>query len=373
MKIIDRYVLRELAAPFLFGVAAFAAVFIGGSLLFKFTRLVAEQGMPLGKALLVFLYWLPGYVVLTFPMAALLAALLAFGRMSGDGETTAIRAGGVSLLRVMVPVMAAGLAVSLFTVAFNETIVPASSRAAEELLARTVGTQNHVLISASEGGRISNIIYADRFDRERGLLLNVTYFQYLKGELVLVIQGKRAVYRKGERSVHRNGKRTVYRTGTWEFYDGFMQYVDPYRKSTLIIGAEHPLRFDLGHDPEDIALRQRDAEQMTWGELGEYLRRLAKEGVPTAELRVAWHHKLSVPFASLIFAIVGAPLGLRSPRTGSALGLGLSIIIIFTYYVIWNYLAIVAEKGAFPPFLAAWAPNFAGLAIGAVLIRRAAR
>jgi lipopolysaccharide export system permease protein len=357
MKIIDRYVLRELAAPFLFGVGAFAAVFIGGSLLFKFARLVAEQGMPLGRALLVFLYWLPGYVVLTFPMAALLAALLAFGRMSGDGETTAIRAGGVSLLRVMVPVMAAGLAVSLFTVAFNETIVPASARAAEELLARTVGTQHHVLVSASEGGHISNIIYADHFNRERGLLRNVTYIQYLKGEPVLVIQGERAIYRAGK----------------WEFYDGFMQYFDPYRKSTLIIGSKHPLRFDLGHDPEDIALRQRDPEEMTWGELGEYLRRLSKEGVPTAELRVAWHHKLSVPFASLIFALVGAPLGLRSQRTSSALGLGVSMIIIFAYYVIWNYLAIVAEKGAFPPFLAAWAPNFAGLAIGAALIRRAAR
>ena len=122
MKIIDRYVLRELAAPFLFGVGAFAAVFIGGSLLFKFTRLVAEQGMPLGKALLVFLYWLPGYVVLTFPMAALLAALLAFGRMSGDGETTAIRAGGVSLLRVMVPVMAAG---HLLVFGFVEGIITA--------------------------------------------------------------------------------------------------------------------------------------------------------------------------------------------------------------------------------------------------------
>jgi lipopolysaccharide export system permease protein len=357
MKIIDRYVLRELVAPFLFGVGAFAAVFIGGSLLFKFARLVAEQGVPLGKALLVFVYWLPGYVVLTFPMAALLAALLAFGRMSGDGETTAIKAAGVSLLRVMVPVMAAGLAVSIFTVAFDETIVPASARAAQELLARTVGAQDHVLVSASEGGQISNIIYADYFDRERGLLRNVTYIQYLRGEPVLVIQGKQALYRKGK----------------WEFYDGFLQYFDPYRKSTLIIGKQHPLRFDLGHNPEDIAMRQRDPEQMTWGELGEYLRRLAKEGVPTAELRVAWHHKLSVPFASLIFAIVGAPLGLRSPRTGSALGLGLSIIIIFAYYVIWNYLAIVAEKGTFPPFLAAWTPNILGLIIGAALVRRAAR
>jgi lipopolysaccharide export system permease protein len=357
MKLLDRYILRELAAPFLFGVAAFATVFIAGNLLFKLARLVTEQGMPLGNALLVFLYWLPGYLVLTFPMAALLAALLGFGRLSGDGETTAMRAGGLSLLRVMLPVVAAGLGVSLFTMAFNETVVPATSRAAQELLARTFGSQEHVLVSSREGGRISNLIYADYFNRARGELRNITYVKYLEGRPALVIQGARAIYR------HRK----------WEFYDGFLQHLDPYRKTTLIIGKEHPLRFDLGHNPQDIALRQRQPEEMTWRELGDYLSRLAKERVPAYELHVEWHHKLSVPFASLIFALIGAPLGLRSQRTGSALGFGLSVMIIFAYYVVWNYLAILAGRGGIPAFWAAWAPNILGLTAGAALIRRAAK
>ncbi|UCH36270.1 MAG: LptF/LptG family permease [Armatimonadota bacterium] len=361
MRILDRYVLRELAAPFLFGVAAFATVFIAGNLLFKFARLVTEQGMPLGDALLVFLYWLPGYLVLTFPMATLLATLLAFGRMSGDGETTAMRAGGVSFRRVMIPVIAAGVGISLFTIAFNELVVPRSTRAAEDLLARAAkqasGTQQHVLVRALEQGEIRNLIYAREFNRARGELRDVTYVQYTAGEPVLVIQGERAEWRGAK----------------WEFYGGFLQHLDPYRKSTLIIRKDHPLRFDLGHDPEDIALRRREPEELTWRELGDYLARLAKEGVPAPELRVQWHHKLSVPFASLIFALIGAPLGLRSPRTGSALGLGLSVLIIFIYYVIWNYLGILAGRGAFPALWAAWTPNIIGVAIGGALVRRAAR
>jgi len=369
MKLLDRYILRELTAPFLFGVAAFATVFIAGNLLFKFARLVTEQGMPLGDALLVFLYWLPGYLVLTFPMAALLAALLGFGRLSGDGETTAMRAGGVSFLRVMLPVIAAGLGVSLFTVAFNETVVPATSRAAQGLLARTFGAQEHVLVSSREGGSISNLIYADYFNRARGELRNITYIKYLGGRPALVIQGMRAIYQRGP-STGSGPPRAESRGGKWEFYDGFLQQLDPYRKTTLIIGKQHPLRFDLGHDPQDIALRQRQPQEMTWRELGDYLSRLAREGVPAHQLRVEWHHKLSVPFASLIFALIGAPLGLRSQRTGSALGLGLSIIIIFAYYVVWNYLAILAGRGGIPPVCAAWTPNVLGLVAGAALIRR---
>jgi len=363
MKILDRYVLRELAMPFLFGVAAFAIVFIAGNLLFKFARLVTEQGVPLGSALLVLLLWLPGYLVFTFPMATLLAGLLAFGRLGGEGETTAMRAGGVSLARVMRPVILAGLAISVFTLAFNETAVPASARAAEDLLARAVkhptGTQRYVMVRSIERGQITSLLYAREFDRARGLLRDVTYIQYVAGQPKLVVQGARAVYRAGD----------------WEFYGGFLQNLDPYSgvKSTLIISHDHPLRFDLGHDPADIALRQREPEQMTWRELARYLSRLSQEGISAPELRVQWHDKLSVPFASLIFALIGAPLGLRSQRTGSALGFGLSVLIIFAYYVVWNYLGILAGRGAFPPLWAAWAPNLLGLLAGGYLIRRAAR
>jgi lipopolysaccharide export system permease protein len=360
MRILDRYILRELAAPFLFGVAAFATVFVAGNLLFQFARLVAEQGMALGDALLVFVYWLPKYLVLTFPMAALLAALLAFGRLSGEGETTAMRAGGVSFTRVMTPVIAAGLAISLFTVAFNETLVPASARAAEELLARAAkgarGTQEHVVVPSFEQGRISSLIYADEFDTKRKELRNVTLIQYQRDAPALVIYGERATHRADTE---------------WEFFNGSTQYLDPRHPSA--IGFVRQRIVNLGRTPREILHATLEPEEMTWRELGDYLASLKQGGATAPELRVQWHHKLSVPFASLIFVFIGAPLGLRSQRTGSTLGLGLSILIIFAYYVVWNYLAILAGKEALPPLWAAWTPNLIGLAVGVALVRRAAR
>jgi lipopolysaccharide export system permease protein len=365
MKLLDRYILRELALPFVFGVIAFGVVFIAGTLLFKFARLVSEQGVPMRAAVLLFIYWLPGYVVYTFPMAALLATLLAFGRLSGEGETTAMRAGGVSLLRIMVPVIAAGLVVSGCTIAFNETVVPASSRAAQDLLLREaqrgIGTQKYVMVRSVERGAISHLIYAREFNPARGELAGVTYIEYNRGEPVVLIHSERATYRAD---------------GKWEFIRGFTQYINPYNRRGLkrgqtIFSSFRTFTFNIGHDPAGIALRRREPEEMTWRELGRYLAQLNREGIPAPELRVQWQHKLSVPFASLIFVVIGAPLGLRSPRAGSALGLGLSVLIIFCYYVLWNYLAIIAGRGAFNPLLAAWLPNIVGLLFGGWLIRRA--
>src|SRR3990172_12276676 len=104
MRILDRYILKELAVPFLFGIAAFTSILVVGDALLRLTKLVAEEGAAFWEAGLVFLYSLPRYLVLTFPMSTLLAVLLSLGRLSADSEMVAIRAGGYSLYRVLLPV-----------------------------------------------------------------------------------------------------------------------------------------------------------------------------------------------------------------------------------------------------------------------------
>lgn len=89
------------------------------------------------------------------------------------------------------------------------------------------------------------------------------------------------------------------------------------------------------------------------------------------ELEVDLHSKLAIPFASTIFALVGAPLGLRRLRGGASVGLGLSVLIILAYYILWHGLHVLGEGGQVSPFMAAWLPNMIGLAAGLVLILRA--
>src|SRR5438552_4882133 len=132
MKILDRYIARELIGPFAFGVAAFTLIFISGEYLFKLTSMVASGAPLLDVAELMALRMVP-LAVITFPMATLLATLLSFGRLSGDMEVVALMASGVSFFRIAVPAFMMGFLVSVGGLYANEQLVPPAGRAAKEM------------------------------------------------------------------------------------------------------------------------------------------------------------------------------------------------------------------------------------------------
>src|SRR5207253_3039892 len=141
MRILDRYIVRELIGPFLFGVAAFTLIFISGQYLFKLTTMVARGASLPDVIELLALHMVP-LAILTFPMATLLATLLSFGRLSGDMEVVAMMAGGVSFVRIAVPAFVMGLLVSMFGLFANEVLVPPAGRAVkrtETRIAQTLG------------------------------------------------------------------------------------------------------------------------------------------------------------------------------------------------------------------------------------------
>jgi lipopolysaccharide export system permease protein len=88
-------------------------------------------------------------------------------------------------------------------------------------------------------------------------------------------------------------------------------------------------------------------------------------------LEVGLYNKLAIPFASLVFALIGAPMGLRRPRSGNAMGLGLSIVLIFAYYIVWNGAGVMGQGGAITPLVASWLANAIGLLSGLALLWRA--
>ena len=132
MNKLDRLIVRELIGPWLFGVAIFTALIFASVLLVRITDMVVK-GVPLEIVFELSILLLPGIVVKTFSMAMLLAALLAFGRLSNDSEIVAIRAAGASLFRVMRPVLVFSAIVALVSFLVNEWIVPGASYQATSL------------------------------------------------------------------------------------------------------------------------------------------------------------------------------------------------------------------------------------------------
>jgi len=183
-------------------------------------------------------------------------------------------------------------------------------------------------------------------------------------------------YRDGKPEFIVFGRRAVWEGPTWKFSDGLIQYVSSLDKATFLIPKGQAFEVQFRVSPREMARRQRSPEEMTWRELRDRIALLLERGVRDSklyELQIQWHHRLSVPFSCLIFALIGAPLGVRSHRSSASFGLGLAVLIVFAYYVIWHYLAVTGEGGGLNPLLAAWAPNAIGAAVGIALIAKVSR
>src|SRR3954453_14249448 len=176
MKILDRYISRELIGPFIFGVAAFTLIFISGQYLFKLTTMVAKGAPLVFVAELLLLRMVP-LAILTFPMATLLATLLSFGRLSGDMEVVAMMAGGVSFARIAIPAFMMGVLVSLFGLFANEVLVPPAGRAAKRVeiqIADSLRAQGADVAPPTQGrafviqdygqGQLQRLVIAGGFD-----------------------------------------------------------------------------------------------------------------------------------------------------------------------------------------------------------------
>lgn len=370
----DRWLLQELIGPLLFGIAAFTAVSLSVGVVFELVRRVAESGLPLLAAIQVLGLRLPGFLVLSFPMATLMASLLAYSRLSGSSELTALRSIGVSTRRMVVPALVLAVIMSLLTFVFNDVIVPRANLAATNSLERALGKA----ISTEKG---DNILYS-RFGRvkeedgQRVRILTHLFYsrKFRKGFMtdVTVIDFSRV----GQRQMltAKTGKWNEEKA-IWEFYDGNIVNIDDATGTTT--SAEFDRYFyPLSRDPVDLAKLPTDPANMTVGQ-ARRAERLLKEANNLKEsrrLRVRIQEKFAFPTICLVFGLIGSSIGVRpNARTSRSQGFGISVLLIFGYYLMSFIFSSIGITGSLPPFLAAWLPVGIGLAAGMLLLRQASR
>ncbi len=375
--ILDRYLISEMVWPFLFGVGAFTALGMAIGSLFELVRLIAEAGLSIVAALQIFLLRSPSIIVLTFPMSMLLSTLLAYGRLSGDSELTALRACGISLYRLVVPAVALSLMVTSLTFVFNELVVPTANRQASITLNESLNRdqpdfkRENILyqeygeiITREPNGTVSTQIgltrqfFARTFDGQ--LMRGIIVLDFSNDSLNQILLAP-----TGEWQADSN---------TWVFYDGTTYVVSPDGTYSNIATFKRQ-ELNIPRAPLDLAQEVRRPSEMNIRELRRYIDVIATSGdqQELRRLRVELHLKYAIPFVCLTFALVGAPLGLRPQRTSSSIGLGLSVLIIFAYYVFSFVMQAMGQIGALGPVVAAWLPNILGVGVGIGLLYRANR
>lgn len=355
--LLDRYLWRQLRDLFLFGVAVFTTVFLINHL-----RLLAQLVLQRGAALLVavelLVYRLPYFFAFSFPMAMLLAALMAVGRLSDSQEITAMRTSGISLSRIAASVVAVGLLVSLATFVFNEAVVPETEDRYRQAFMRVLNEpappeQTQVLFREEQEG-IESVYFVRRFLRDAGQMEGVVVNQFERGELRRIIEAERARYLGKE----------------WEFQNGTMYLLTG---PTTVATQFQRMRVGLQRTPREIAIPRREPAEMSIRELRAYIGILRRSGEDASRYVVDEHSKLAVPASAMLFALLAVPLGLRPHRSGRAIGMGLTILVLIGYYIMISITLTLGQGGRLHPVIAAWLPNVILAAAGLLLLRRADR
>lgn len=362
VRTLDRYLVSQMGNSFLFGVLVFSVLLVAGDLLFQIANLVIDKGISLGVVTRLFVYKLPEVVVMTLPMASLLSALLTFGRLSSQSEIVALRAAGISFGRIIRPVFVASVLVSLGAMLLNETIVPMSNKAAENIMRYEIAKERptllreQVFLRDESGGFLQRVIYISKLRQNLGTMEDILVQEFDQGSMNRIISAKRGTWGNGE----------------WWLEDGKVFEVLEDRSVNLLFSfARQKLPLLLG--PSDVARTfQRPADMSAW-QLWGHISVMNKQGADLAPLRVLFHLKLAIPWACVILAVLGASLGVGPQRSGAGMGLAMSVLIVFAYYVVMSFSRSFGEGGYLPPVVAAWAPNIIFLVIAGLLVRSADR
>jgi lipopolysaccharide export system permease protein len=374
IPLLDRWLIVELIGPLLFAIALFTVVSLSVGVMFDLVRKIVESGLPVLIALQVVFLRLPSFLVISFPMATLMATLLAYSRLSANSELTALRSIGVTAKRMIAPALGLSLLMTSLTFVFNDVIVPRTNRTAEITMQRALGkaiatekgddiiySRFGRLTGAEKGERskgLAQLFYAKEF--RKGTMRGVTVLDFSRVGFTQMLVADQAKWNEAE--------------SKWEFLDGQSVTLTP--EGGTITAAFDRYLYPLSAAPVRIAKLPKDANNMTVAEAieAEQLLRDAGDRKEARRLRVRIQEKFTLPMACLVFGLIGSSLGAKpNNRTSRSQGFGISVVLILVYYVLSFSFSSLGVKGTLPPLLAAWTPVMICLAGGCTLLRQASR
>ena len=361
MKILRSYIMNELLGSFAMCLAVFTFVLVMGNLV-KLAEMVIAKGIDLIYVIKLFFYLTPYLLSFSVPMSILTATLLCFGRLSSDNEITAMRASGVSLYKMSLPVIIIGFALSLGLLWMNDKALPNAHYQSRQILAE-IGIKKPTAFLES-GSFIKNfrdyIIFI--YDIKGNKLNGVRIYQPQKDRPVRTIIAK-----SGEFEVLPDQQVIKLR-----LFNGSSDEPD----------FNNPARFyKLNFKVYEVALNFKDympkvekkPKDMSIDEIKQEISSLKAEHIDDLNtLKVELYKKYTMAFSALVFVLIGVPLGITTKRSERSVGFGISLGVIILYYVLTVGAESLCLKGKFEPSIAMWAPNVLLLFAGIILTYRSA-
>jgi LPS export ABC transporter permease LptF/LPS export ABC transporter permease LptG len=363
--ILDEYVMRSFVQNFVLVTLALSALF----LIFTFFELIGDIikfRTPLVTVGLYLLNLIPFILYNVTPVCSLVAVLITFGALSRTSELTAMKATGISLYRVIAPVLlvAAVLSVALFS--FDELYLPTANKRQEALRsvikgkpAQTFLRPDRQWISGQNAGNgePARIFYYQFFDPYKNVFANLTVFEFQPGSFVL---GRRIF----ASSVHWEDQHQH-----WVFENGWQRTF-----TGETIGSYQPFKVasfpEIHEQPGYFKKEDIQSQQMSYAELSRYIGDLQQSGFDTMGLRVQLNRKLAYPLVTLVLAILAIPFALSAGKKGSVAGMGIAIGVAIAYWVVAGIFENLGTVNSLPAVLAAWSPDLLFAMAGSYLLLR---
>ena len=353
MRVLSLYVQRQFLELFLLCYIGFIGIFVVVDLVGRLSAFI-DRGVGPVVILMFYLWSIPYFSVLILPMAMLLASLFCFGGLARFGELTAMKAAGASLYRLVVPVLSVSLLICVCAFFLTDWVMPEANRrrSAVERGRKPVFKKpilSQVVLRDIDG----QILSVGRYTRAEKKGQQVTLDKYEGRKLVLKIRAEEIVW-QGE---------------GWELKDGEVRRFSDQ-------GGESVRRFEdfsagtITLGPEDLARESRPADQMSYKELTNFIKRKIRNGEQVTRDLVGLHLRLAFPFAGFVMVLFGIPLSSRTQRTGKPLLVGICLLVAFVYYGSIQAGRVMGWNGLLPPFWGAWAANLMFLIIGTGMLAR---
>jgi len=367
LRILDRYVLRELIAPFVFALLLLTFALEIPTILQYGETLIAE-GVSWGVVLRVLATLLPSALGITIPMALLGAILYGLGRLSGDRELVAMEACGVSLARLLRPLILFGVLATAATTYVMIVALPAANQAFREITFKLLMSRGESKIKPRVfySGFPNLVIYV------REVTPGVGWTDVMVAESSQPAEHKLYLAKEGRLLID-EGKRSV----ALVLENGTQHGVNPREPEKYVFAT-----FDqtmLVIDPDTVFPREgplKGPTEMTIAELKGEMVELKKQNLYPHNQIMAWQKKYSIPAACLAFMLVALGLGASNRRDGRLASFVLGIGVVFVYYVLMYISEAIAKGGLLPywfAWLAMWVPNVIIGLWGVVLIARKLR
>ncbi len=350
MNILDRYLLREYIKAFFVGFIFFSALVVLVRLLDKDIKYFDDDTTYLTAAKIVLLQ-APRRIMEIVPVSGFVAIFFVLGRMVRNNEFVAMKAGGISVYRILAPVIILTLVLcAFFSVFYNRVASPAYHEA--NLLQKKASPKFRRYLPFI--GKENRIFYLNSINLTKKSIRDMTMWESSEDGQI-----DRAIY----------AKVATWTDTHWVLTDGNIRYLE----NEIEVGFEYfdELSVERYEEPERLVGSDKDPRAMTIKELKEQIDYKKAAGQISRIEQVKLHHKIAYPFAAVVVVLLGAPIAIRFGKAGFFAGLVIAFFLVFIYWALsFATFEGLSENGKLHPFIACWGANVLYGIVGAILIWR---